>query len=496
MFKEPHPDFYQAVESDEFLPPIGLWTILGGLFLSGTFMGAIAIAAFTKYPITVKVAATIRPDGELRIVQAAVEGTVRSIQVKQNQAIKAGDVVADLDDSRSQTQKRQLQANLEESQQQLIQIRDQLNSTDSQIAAETNRINRTVAGTEAELNRTQRDYQDLQITSQSQVSEAEANLKQADKELQKSQADLKSALANLKSAEAGFRAAKIKRDRYQPLAQSGAISQLQFEEAQLATEQQEQAVEAQKATVEGEKRAVDRQKQAVAAAAAKLQGVSSALNPSDAVVAVAREKIAQEKAAGEATLARSKQERQQLIQRQVEFENKLNRDRQEIQQLDRELKQTALRSPVSGIIQKLNLRNISQVVRSGEIVAEISPTQAPLTISAKVAAGDINKVRTGQTVQMRVSACPYPDYGTLNGIVSAISPDAIAQTDTSQSSLQNLKSAGGFYEVKIQPETLKLSDDKGECAIVIGMEGTADIIAKNESILTFILRKARLMTDL
>jgi HlyD family secretion protein len=495
MFKEPDPDFYQLVETEEFLPPIGLLTICGGLFLSSTFIGAIALAAFTKYPVTVKAAASIRPDGELRVVQAAIEGTVKSIEVKPNQAVKAGDTIAYLDDSRSQTKKNQLQANIEESQQQLTQIAAQISATDRQIAAESERINRTIAGSQADLNRTQRDYQDQQITSKAQVAEAEANLRQATQELQKIETDLNSALANLTSAEKGFQAAKVKRDRYLPLMKSGAISQLQFEEAQLAAEQEEQTVVARKAAVEGEKRAVDRQKQAVAAEMAKLEAAKSALNPSDAVVASARETIAREKAAGEVALARSKQERQQLIQRQVEFENKLNRDRQEMEQLTKELTYTALRSPVSGIIYKLNLRNTSQVVRPGETVAEVSPTQAPLAISARVASGDISKVQTGQKVQMRVSACPYPDYGTLNGTVSAISPDT-APPDGAQTNTQSLPQSGGFYQVKIAPDTLKLNAGRGECAIVTGMEGTADIIAKNESVLTFVLRKARLLTDL
>ncbi|MGL5061655.1 MAG: biotin/lipoyl-binding protein, partial [Microcoleus sp.] len=299
MFKEPDPDFYQLVETEEFLPPIGLLTIGGGLFLSCTFIGAIALAAFTKYPVTVKAAASIRPDGELRIVQAAIEGTVKSIEVKPNQAVKAGETIAYLDDSRSQTKKNQLQANIEESQQQLTQIAAQISATDRQISAENERINRTIAGSQADLNRTQRDYQDQQITSKAQVAEAEANLRQATQELQKIETDLNSALANLTSAKKGFQAAKVKRDRYLPLMKSGAISQLQFEEAQLAAEQEEQAVVARKAAVEGEKRAVDRQKQAVAAEMAKLESAKSALNPSDAVVASARETIAREKAAGE-----------------------------------------------------------------------------------------------------------------------------------------------------------------------------------------------------
>ncbi|WP_017717758.1 hypothetical protein [Kamptonema formosum] len=47
----------------------------------------------------------------------------------------------------------------------------------------------------------------------------------------------------------------------------------------------------------------------------------------------------------------------------------MDSDRQDLQQLETELKNTALRTPVSGTIQQLNLRNTSQMVRAGDAIA-------------------------------------------------------------------------------------------------------------------------------
>jgi multidrug efflux pump subunit AcrA (membrane-fusion protein) len=66
----------------------------------------------TKYKVTVKAPATIRPAGELRIVQAATAGTITHIAVKKNQVVKTGDVIATIDNSRLQTRKSQLQSNI------------------------------------------------------------------------------------------------------------------------------------------------------------------------------------------------------------------------------------------------------------------------------------------------------------------------------------------------------------------------------------------------
>ncbi len=48
----------------------------------------------------------------------------------------------------------------------------------------------------------------------------------------------------------------------------------------------------------------------------------------------------------------------------------------------------------------------------------------------------------------------------------------------------------------IEPETLVLGKGKNHCHIELGMEGRADIIFREETVLPFFLRKARLITDL
>ena len=67
---------------------------------------------------------------------------------------------------------------------------------------------------------------------------------------------------------------------------------------------------------------------------------------------------------------------------------------------------------------QLNLRNPGQTVTLGEQIAHIAPTHSSLIIKALVPAQEIDKVEIDQKVQMKVSACPYPDYGTLKGVVS------------------------------------------------------------------------------
>lgn len=445
MLRNPNPEFIRPVQSDEFLPPISLWTTLGGLFLVGTVGAAITLAAVIKYDVTVKAPATVRPLGELRIVQAATEGTVTSIKVKENQVVKQGEVIATIDNSQLQSKKSDLQGNIQNSQRQLTQIAAQISALDSQRDSESSLMNRTIASATADLGYNQREYKDKQITTQAEVQEAEAALELARVELK----------------------------QYQKLANTGAIAQLQINEKE----------------------------QAFKAAVARLEGVKATLNPSAAPVAIANERIAQERARGEATLATLNKERQSLLSTQVEIQNKLSHDVKELQQIGLEISKTFILAPASGTILKLDLRNPGQVLRPGEPIAQIAPSNTSMVVKARVGAEDIGKLRLCKQglvsdcsegkVQMRVSAYPYPDYGTLKGAVRGISPDAIIPESNGADA-----AAPPYYEVTIQPERPNLVRRDRSYPIQPGMEITADIISREETVLTFILRKARLLTDL
>ncbi|MEH1830428.1 MAG: HlyD family efflux transporter periplasmic adaptor subunit [Nostoc sp.] len=444
MYTDPHPDFLRPIHSEQFLPQISLWTTLGGLLLVGTVGGAVTLAAITRYDVTVKAPATIRPAGDIRLVQSAEEGTVKKILVRENQVVNQGDAIATIDNSQLSTKKRQIAGNIQQNKLQLRQIAAQLNALQTQIAAESNLMQQAIASAQADLDRNKRDYKDRLITSQTQVQEAQAALDLAKEEL----------------------------TRYQQLGKTGAISTLQIKEKE----------------------------QNFKAAVARLERSKAELNPIDANVAIATKRIAQEKARGESTLANLNQELQELIRRQVEIQNQINAGQTELQQVSTELEKTIIRTPQTGTILKLELRNSGQVARVGDVIAQITPNNAPLLVKARVATADISKVRLCQAVQvtectegkviMRVSAYPYPDYGTLKGAVRSITGDAINPQNNS-----NLQSAP-YYEVTIQPDRLNMIKGSQLYPIQAGMEVTSDIISKEETVLTFILRKARLLTDL
>jgi HlyD family secretion protein len=429
------PDFESAINSDELLPSINRWGILSGVFLVSTVAVAIGIAAVSKYNVAVKALGSVRPEGEVRVVQSEVEGTVSQVMVRENQSVRRGDVIAQLNDDRQQLQKAQIQNRLEQHQLQIEQISTQVRSLDTQILAESNTSDRAITIAQAELARSQQEHQERQVTAQSELQETEAALSLAQDQM----------------------------NRYQQLIDQGIVSQLQFKEKQTAV---------QMATV-------------------KLERAKAMLAPTLAPVTVAKEQISQEMAKGEATIAGLEREKSSLVQRQTEMQTEILRDRQELQQLENDLKKNVIRATADGILLKLELRNPSQMVRSGEAIAQIVPGRSPLVVKVAVPMQERGKVEMGQTVQLRVSACPYPDYGVLMGRVATISPDAVSPSaDSPQSSTVKQ------FEVVVKPDATELRREKRRCQIQAGMDVEASIIAREETFLQFLLRKARLMTDL
>jgi HlyD family secretion protein len=455
-----------AVQTEDFLPPVSPWTSLAGVFLVGTVGSAIALASWVKYNVTVKAPAMVRPTGDIRLVQPERDGTVKSILVKENQLVKRGDAIAYLDDEPLQIKKSQMQGTLDQGKLQLIQLSAQIRSLDVQIMAERRVIERTIVSAQVDLQRNQRDYQ-LQLVSTS--SESTAAL-----------ASLQEAQLNLQKAESDLEFAKLDSDRYQQLSQVGAVSRRDFEQKKLIVQQSYFRLQA------GQK--------AIDVSQAKLRAAQAATNPSMAPVAIAQQRIAQEAARGEATIATLIKEKEGLLQRKVELETQLNQYQKELEQLDTQLQGTVVRATSDGIILKLNLRNPGQVISPTQAIAEIVPHNAPLVLKAMIPTGEIKNVEVNQKVQLRLSACPYPDYGTLNAVVTGISPDAIS---TNSNGTATAGTAGDrYFEATIQPESMSFGNLQHTCTIQTGMNATADIISKQETALQYMLRKARLITDL
>ncbi|MEA5420213.1 HlyD family efflux transporter periplasmic adaptor subunit [Spirulina sp. CCNP1310] len=467
-----YPDHLPRLSAQELLPPLNPWLRWGGLTLGGTAIAAFLLSAVIPYPVTVTAPATIRPVGELRLVEAPRAGIVREIVVGEHQEVVAGEIIARLDDTPLKIQQGQIQGLIDRLDQQLAQMTVQITAMDRQRVAEEEGGQRAIASARAEWVGQEQDYRDRQQNNQQDLAIAHTNRRQAE-------AELKSAQANLETVEASLQAARAQQQRYEPIAQKGAISQDQWAQVQLSVIEQEQArVRAQQE--------VEARLQGIQATQATLEKAQNGLTLNKSEVLISEQRFAQQQATREATLARLQQEREALTSQHIELQKQRDHEQRELDQLEQELQHTLITAPISGTILKLNLRNPNQSLQPGQEIAQISPQFMPLIIEARIPSADIQGLAVGQTAQTRISACPYPDYGILIGQVQSISTDTLHPPGVVQS----------FYKVTIQPETPHFGRVGRSCVLQAGMEGRTDILGASETLLQWILRKVRLSTNL
>ena len=452
------PEFSPTSSPEDFLnldalPPIRRWTQWGGLAIAASVGIATVLAAFTPYRVTIPAEATVRPVGELKQIEATTAGTVVAISASENQVVQAGEVIARIDDTPLQTHKNQLQTNIEQAQRQLQQIEAQRQTLDRRIQAEGDRAQRLISAATAELRQTRRRYEDQQIVAITEVEAMEAQLR---------------------SEAASLAAAKLQVQRYKPLAATGAISQEQLDAARLAVQQQEEAITAMQA---------------------QLRQAEAGLNPSNAEVAIAQAQIAQEQASSKSTLAALTQEQEALMQQFLQVQQQQVQDQHALKQVNQDLQQTIIRAPVTGTLFQLDLRNSGQTVVVGDAIASIAPNESDLTIKALVSTPAIHQIAVGQLAQVRISACPYPDYGTLPGTVQTISPDVV-NTQVTVTAAWNSEVSGGYFEITVKPGAIAFGPGSHQCSLRPGMTGRANITTEEETVLTFLLQKAKLLTDL
>jgi hypothetical protein len=110
------------------------------------------------------------------------------------------------------------------------------------------------------------------------------------------------------------------------------------------------------------------------------------------------------------------------------------------------------------------------------------------TIQALVPADEIDRIAPQQVAQMRVTACPYGEFGTLKGQVTTIATQPVMVTDSIATQL----SQPTLYGVTIQPQALVLTQAAKSCPVRVGMQGQLDIILRKESLARSLLRRLRL----
>ena len=150
--------------------------------------------------------------------------------------------------------------------------------------------------------------------------------------------------------------------------------------------------------------------------------------------------------------------------------------REALPQLEERVSRTVIRAPMQGIVNRLNFRTPGGFVNTGDVVLELVPTGEALVIEAKIAPQDISNILPDDAVRIRLSAYDSAKYGTVDGRVLRISPDAVVDEQNGGAS---------YYTIDVAIEGELLVDGE-PVPFIPGMTATVDVLSGKRTVLEYI----------
>ncbi|TAL01087.1 MAG: HlyD family type I secretion periplasmic adaptor subunit [Rhodospirillaceae bacterium] len=138
---------------------------------------------------------------------------------------------------------------------------------------------------------------------------------------------------------------------------------------------------------------------------------------------------------------------------------------------------TTIRSPITGVVKNLRSTTIGGVVRPGEAIMDIVPSEDALVIEAKLNPMDRGFVRVGQKALVKIDTYDYARYGGIKGEVISVAPDSTVP-----------ESGQPYFKVVIRTSKPYLGKEEEHLLIAPGMGATVDIHTGKKSVMRYLIK--------
>jgi HlyD family secretion protein len=168
-------------------------------------------------------------------------------------------------------------------------------------------------------------------------------------------------------------------------------------------------------------------------------------------------------------------------ERQSEILTQLNKRQEELTTVEGQLQEArkqrereTIKAPVAGKI--YSIKATKGPVQSGEELLSILPEGEDLLLEVKVLNRDIGFIRQGMKAKVKMATFPFQEFGTIDGEVVQVSPNAIVDKDM-----------GLVFPTRIKLSKHEIQVRGKEVDLTPGMSATGEIVTRKKSILTFII---------
>ena len=166
----------------------------------------------------------------------------------------------------------------------------------------------------------------------------------------------------------------------------------------------------------------------------------------------------------------------------AETEEQLASAQEQLTQRSAVLGGTQLRAPTDGVVVAVQFNTVGGVLRPGDEVLQMVPTDEKLVVEARVSPAEIAFIRAGQPAAVKFDAYDSAIYGAADGTVTYVSADTLSE-----------KTEDGvetYYRVRLTADPSKLRPrHPGErIALQPGMTATAEIITGQTTVFRYLTK--------
>ncbi len=411
------------------------------------FLFALGWSSFGTVDIVAVAPGKIIPSDRTKTIQPLEIGVVRAIHVRDGQAVKAGDVLVELDPTVNNATLDQSKRDLIGAQLTVARLRAALASTDNP------------------------------LTSFSAPGDFPKDLVQMHRKFLVSQtSEQKAKLATIDGQVAQRRAER-------------ATIQASIEKLKTALEPLGQRVEVRKQLFDkqlGSKLTYLSDLQELVSHQQEIMVQQSRFNEADAAIGALQE-----------MRARTAAEYERALYEELEkAEQKVAALSQEVVKAETRSNMQTLKAPVDGVVQQLAVHTVGGVVTAAQPLMIVVPAEGQLEIDAMVSNRDIGFVEPGQEVAIKIDTFNFTRYGLLKGSVLSVSRDAITRdkpNDRTNESARGSESTSSeprgqelIYAARISVDRNQMQIEDKKVRLGPGMAVTVEIKTGTRRIISYL----------
>jgi HlyD family secretion protein len=402
-------------------------------WVSALFVIALLWLVFGRVDIVAVAGGKLAPRTSVKIVQPADAGRVAEIAVVEGDAVLAGQVLIRLDADLQEADTRALRSELALRTLQLRRIDAEL--ADAILARFDGDGDDAFARMEAQYRANRTAYSDA-------LAQERASVARIDQELRAATA----VLVKLQRTVPIYRTVS---ERYATLKAEGFVSELAALERHRDRIEKEQDEAAQKHTVDS----------------------------LEASLAQAQRRLAQVESAY----------RQQLHAERTQVASQRSRIEEDLAKALYRASAVELRAPQAGVIKDLATHTLGTVVSPGTVLLTLVPAGEELQADVLVRNLDVGFVHVGQAAKVKVASYPFQKYGTVQGVVTHVSPDASeapARRDVTEDAVAQAQNG---YRARVALAAQSVAFDGRALALTSGMQVESEIRLGERSLLEYVL---------